>query len=667
MMMSQILITGSEIAFCEGLSRYLEIQGCQVDVAATPREALERIEQTEHDLLLIDLREPGTEELELVEHLHRSRPDLSQVVVAGVEQRQAAVEAMRAGACDVIWRPVENLTELGLAVSRGLERRRLARGRTRYHSLLHSFPGVVFWGTAQFKVEIILGRVQEITGYPPETFTEGGLKWDEIIYPPDLAKISPQVRQCMRRGEPSEIQFRLRHPDGTLRWVECTLASFLDGQGAVQSVSGIVLDITKRKQAELALSQYLQEQETLFAIGQMVSSSLQIDEVLQQVAEHMTRLVGAASCAISDWDPDSGLLTVQAEYVRPDCVDPGDPVSDMGRAYDVADYPATAAALRERTVFVVYVNDPQADPRERRLLQRYQWRGVAGIPLVVQDRVIGLAEVYLEEEDQSFDRHDLRLLQSLANQVAVAIDNARLFTATQANEAAMRDLSLRLINVQEQERRYIAQELHDELGQILTATKINIDLARRKLARHIERQEGDEVVAAQSRLEEASALTDKVLGSVRAMTVELRPTLLDDMGILPTLRWHLGRFAKRTGIRVQLEADELPARLRAETETTIYRAVQEALTNVARHAQASQVQVRLACSDDTVTVSVEDDGQGFDVGAWLERPGEQQTLGLAGIRERALLLNGHARITSQLGEGTQITIELPACFRLEGE
>jgi PAS domain S-box-containing protein len=666
-MMSKILITGSEIAFCERLGRYLETQGCQVDVVASSREALERVERNEHDLLLIDLRDPGTEELELVECLHRACPDLPQIVVAGVEQRRAAVEAIRAGACDMVWRPMENLAELGLAVTRGLERRRLARERTRYHSLLHSFPGVVFWGTAQFKVELILGRVQEITGYPPETFTERGLKWDEIIYPPDLAEISPQVRQYIRRGEPSEIQFRLRHPDGTLRWAECTLVSFLDEQGKVQSVSGVVLDITERKRAELASNQYLREQETLFAIGKMVSSSLQIDEVLQQVAEHMTRLVGAASCAISDWDPDSGLLTVQAEYIRPDCVDPDAPVSDMGRIYDVADYPATAAALRERTVFVVYANDPQADPRERRLLQRYQWRGVAGIPLVVQDRVIGLAEVYLEEKDQPFDPHDLRLLQSLASQVAVAIDNARLFTATQANEAAMRDLSLRLINVQEQERRYIAQELHDELGQILTATKINIDLARRKLARQIEHQGGEEIVAAQSRLDEASALTDKVLSSVRAMTVELRPTLLDDMGILPTLRWHLGRFAKRTNIRVQLEADELPARLRAETETTIYRVVQEALTNVARHAQASHVQVRLACSGDVVIVSVEDNGQGFDVGAWLERPGERQTLGLAGIRERALLLNGRATITSQPGEGTQITIELPACFRLEGE
>ena len=807
-MISRILIVGAKAAFRE---RLVQHRGYQVDAAENCHAAWERVRGAEYDLLLIDLRVPGAEALELIERLYRSYPGLPQVVISGIEQRQAAVEAMRAGAYDVLWEPMEDLAELEFAVSRGLERGRLVRKRARYDSLLQNLPGIVFWGTIKFRIDLIAGRVQEITGYAPEAFTEGGLKWDEIIHPPDLAKIFPQVRQCMMRGEPARVRFRFQQPDGALRWVECILVFALDAAGQAQSVSGIALDIaervraesqrdavqsqrdavlealreskelfekvflsmrdaillldaeflprivdcnpatseifgysrqemlgrttaflhvdettlqkfreflypaitehgfarlpefemkrkdgtvfatehsvmllqderdqhtgwvsvvrdvTERVQTETVLRQYLQEQETLFVIGQLVSSSLQIDEVLQRVAEQMTRLVDAASCAISDWDPQTSTLTVQAEYIRPDMVDPDDPVDDMGQACDVSDYPATAAALRNRESFIVYLDDPEADLRERHLLELYQWRGVAGIPLVVQDRVIGLAEVYLAESGQSFGPHDLRLLQSLANQVAVAIDNARLFSATQANEAAMRDLSLRLINVQEQERRYIAQELHDELGQVLTATMINIDLARRKLARQVERQGIDDIAPVQSHLDEAGALTDEVLTKVRAMTVELRPTLLDDMGIVPTLRWYLGRFAQRTGLQVQLEAAELPARLRAEIETTIYRVVQEALTNAARYAQARQVQVQLACSGDMVTASVQDDGQGFDVRVWSERPGEQQTLGLMGIQERAMLLDGRARITSQPGGGTRVEIELPAHFRVEDE
>jgi signal transduction histidine kinase len=352
---------------------------------------------------------------------------------------------------------------------------------------------------------------------------------------------------------------------------------------------------------------------------------------------------------------------VQTEYVRPGLVNPDDWVDEVGQAYDVSAYPATAGALREREPVVVYARAFQDGQQEHRL-QLYH--AMAGIPLIVKGRVIGLAEVYLSEQGQSFELRDLRLLQSLANQVAVAIDNARLFSAAQANEAAMRDLSLRLINVQEQERRYIAQELHDELGQILTATKIDIDLARRRISR----LEIGDLAPAQSRLDEASALTDEMLTRVRAMTVELRPTLLDDMGIVSTLRWHLGRFAARTGVQAQLDAFELPTRLQAEIETTIYRVVQEALTNVARHAQASQVRVRLAWQGDVVITSIEDNGRGFDVRAWFQRSGEQQqTLGIIGIRERVMLLGGRADIKSQAGKGTRIEIELPAHFRVGDE
>jgi PAS domain S-box-containing protein len=674
-MISRILIIDDKTTRRDQLSRYLRDQGYQVDVVDRNHATLERVEGRAYDLLLVGLRTPGRESLELVERVHRSCPDLPQIVLADVEDRHAAVEARRVGAYDVVWEPIEDLSELGFAVVRGLEWRRLIRERALYRSLTDHFPGIIFWSTPQLVVQRIHGRVEEITGYHPEAFTEGGLKWNDIVHSEDLAKVLPQVQQYLIRGEPAEMEYRLERPDGTLRWVECTLMPTRDEGGVTQDILGVVLDldITGRKQIEMELNQRLQEQESLFAIGQLVSSNLQIDEVMQLVVEYIAHLMDAASCVISDWDPETDMLTVRAEYIRPDQIDPDDPIHDMRQAYPASKYPATARALRDHRPFVVYTDDPQAGHQERHLLQLYRWYGVAGIPLVVQDRVIGLVKVYLAEGDQPFNLHDLHLLQVLANQVAIAIDNARLFIALRTSEATMRDLSLRLINVQEQERRRIAQELHDELGQILTATKINIDLARRKLSQQVgykqsqqvERQQHDEMALLRRRLDEASALTDEVLTNVRAMTVELRPTLLDDMGIAPTLRWYLTRFAERTGIRVQLETCELPARLRPEIETTIYRVVQEALTNVARHAQADQVQVHLTCSGATVTASVEDDGQGFDVRAWSERPRERQTLGLTGIQERVMLLGGHARITSQPGRGTRVEIELPAHFRAE--
>jgi PAS domain S-box-containing protein len=434
----------------------------------------------------------------------------------------------------------------------------------------------------------------------------------------------------------------------------------LHGQPAVLSVAR---DITERKQTEMALSQRLLEQESLFVITQLVSSTLRVDEVMQVVVEQMAHLVNASGCVILEWNPESGLLTSRAKYIRPEYKAPGAPLQSVEASCDLRDYPAKGVSLREQEPFVAYVDDEQADRRERDLLEREGWYGVVGIPLFVQDQALGLVQVYLAYPDQALEKHDIRLLQTLANQVAVTIQNARLFEALQGREANLRDLSRRLINVQERERRHIAQELHDELGQILTATKINIDLARRKFSQMA--LETDALTRLQSRLDEASDLTDRVLTSVRTMTVELRPTLLDDMGIVPTLRWYVGRFADRTGIRVQLKVPELPARLVPEIETAIYRGVQEALTNVARHAHADEVYVRLAFAGDLITASIEDDGRGFDVQAWADSQGWQQSLGLAGIQERVNLLDGYVNVISQPGEGTRIEMALPARFQPE--
>jgi PAS domain S-box-containing protein len=564
----------------------------------------------------------------------------------------------------------DELSRLAGDINRMLEalehaQRELRESEERYRVLFNSGSDLVF------VTEVVNGgRLGNIIEVNDEACQRLGYTREELLNSLPLELVAPEHREdipALAQRFPTEKRTLFETVGVTKNGARFLfeISAHLFNLSDRPAVLSVARDITERKQVEAELSQHLQEQETIFAIGQLVSSSLQIDEVLQIVAEQMVRLVNAASCAISDWDPETETLTVQAEYTRPAYVDPDDPVNDIGQSYSVSDYPATAAALHQGKPFVVYVDDPEADAAEHHLLQLYQWDAVAGVPLIVQDRIIGLAEVYLAENERSFDSHDLRLLQALANQVAVAIDNARLFSAVQASEAAMRDLSLRLINVQEQERRYIAQELHDELGQLLTAAKISIDLVRRRLAQQAERLGAEAAASLQSRLEDASTLTDKVLTNVRAITVELRPTLLDDMGIVPTLRWHLNRFETRTCIQVAFDAQEPSRRLQPEIETTIYRGVQEALTNVVRYAQAQRVQVRLAILNGTVTTVVEDDGQGFDVHAWSERPGEQQTLGLTGIQERAMLLDGRATITSQPGRGTRVEIVLPARFRLE--
>jgi signal transduction histidine kinase len=166
------------------------------------------------------------------------------------------------------------------------------------------------------------------------------------------------------------------------------------------------------------------------------------------------------------------------------------------------------------------------------------------------------------------------------------------------------------------------------------------------------RQEGD---AQKASLEEIQKTVGDVIGQVREMSLNLRPGMLDDMGLLPTLQWHLERFSRQTNIQVDLHSDVIEGRFPAEVETAAYRIIQEALTNVARHSQVKQVFVGLLTQDDALWIEVLDKGVGFDLSNSVRKP----TSGLGGMQERASLVGGYVVIESFVNQGTQVVAALP--------
>ena len=206
-------------------------------------------------------------------------------------------------------------------------------------------------------------------------------------------------------------------------------------------------------------------------------------------------------------------------------------------------------------------------------------------------------------------------------------------------------LSRRLMEVQEAERRKIALELHDEIGQVLTGLKLSLEIGSRLPAQEVG-----------SSLDQARTLVNDLMARVRKLSLDLRPAMLDDLGLLPTLLWHIEHYTAQTQVHVNFKHSGLEKRRFApEVETAAYRLVQEALTNVARHAQTSEVTVRLSTHRRTLLIEVEDFGAGFDVEAVLAT---SETSGLAGMRERVVLLDGQLTIQSQPGDGTRLTAEL---------
>jgi signal transduction histidine kinase len=216
-------------------------------------------------------------------------------------------------------------------------------------------------------------------------------------------------------------------------------------------------------------------------------------------------------------------------------------------------------------------------------------------------------------------------------------------------EEILQTFSQRLIEAQEAERRRVARELHDEIGQVLTAIKINLQA--------VQHSAGDSSLVSQ--LNESTAIVDRALQQVRDLSLNLRPALLDDLGLIAALRWYVDREARRAGLIPEFVVDLSETRLTPELETACFRITQEALTNVARHAQARRVWVELRRRSAELHLIVRDDGIGFDLSTVRSRRTTDVSLGLQGMQERVLILGGKIEIKSAPGRGTEVHVRFP--------
>ena len=262
------------------------------------------------------------------------------------------------------------------------------------------------------------------------------------------------------------------------------------------------------------------------------------------------------------------------------------------------------------------------------------WLPVVGALRKAEQDLTGEIEERIRAEDglrKAFDEVEMRVKERTAE---LSVEREEL-----------QALSRRLVALQEAERRQIARDLHDEIGQTLTGLKLSLEMIPSLSAG-----------AFRTNLEKARMLADELMTQVHDLSLDLRPAMLDDLGLLPTLLWYFERYTVQTDVKVNFERTGVNRRFPPEVETAAYRIVQAALTNVALHANVNEVVVRTWASQSTLSVQVEDQGTGFAPDAVLAGGA---TSGLPGMRERAVLLGGHLEVESAPGAGTRLTAELP--------
>jgi len=240
----------------------------------------------------------------------------------------------------------------------------------------------------------------------------------------------------------------------------------------------------------------------------------------------------------------------------------------------------------------------------------------------------------------------------------MSVENARLYQEAQHREKMLKALLHQVVGAQEAERKRIARELHDATGQSLTAMAMGL--------RGIENilKTNSVSAAVLNQIEQVKSFGTNALGELRQIISDLRPSQLDDLGLVPAIRWYIQNFQERTGIETTFNLRGEAVRLLSEYETVLFRITQEALTNVAKHARASRVDILLEVYSDQLKLTIQDDGKGFDLDTVINES-QPTGWGLMGISERTQLLGGHYNIMSASGQGTQIEIVVPLVMEMK--
>jgi signal transduction histidine kinase len=373
-------------------------------------------------------------------------------------------------------------------------------------------------------------------------------------------------------------------------------------------------------------TRWLRQLESVNEIGNALASQLELEPLLALVAGHLRALLRARIVLIALPDTDDALrvAAVQGEGAE----------EWVGTRLGLHGSKVGRVLERGRSERIDSVHDDPEVDQEAAI--GFGITTALYVPLIVQGRAIGVIAAHDKRgDDPRFDDDDIRLGESLAARAAVAVD---------LSERVTRDAMRRVVAAQELERTRLARELHDETGQALTS----ILLGLKSLEQAVESDEGRTGVAS------LRELVVSTLQDVRRLAVELRPSALDDFGLEPALERLVDTHRQHATGPIHLEIQLGEERLPSEVETTLYRIVQEALTNVARHAQATGVSILLRRRPSSVAMVVEDDGGGFDPHA--ARDGG---LGLAGMRERVALVGGRLRVESAPGSGTTVAVEVP--------
>jgi PAS domain S-box-containing protein len=635
-----ILIAENTRSVAEELKRRLEELGYNVvDIAYSGEEAIEKTKGLRPHIVLMNVVLEGMRDgIETGLYL-RDTYDIPIVYMVDYTRQATIRRAGATGPFGYIFQPFDEkqiFATVETALIRHQLESKLRQSRQWLNTTLTSIGDGVIASDEQGLVRFINPVAMEHTCW---NHTDAiGKTLAEIFRFVDETDRQP-INVLERGNSKNGIEGLLIARTGKALPVEANLTSIKDGKGKIYGRVLVFRDISQQRKALREIRRQADRAEALLQVAARLNSHLELKTVLNTICEITNRTVKAAGTVVL-------LQSKRKEIFREmaGISETAELKAYRGSRFEVPKEFLETLLSRKNPVVVMQDVQERADLPYLEVLRHFDIRTLAISALFRGRELIGVFISAFTQEPKVLPEDEIALLRGLADQASSAIENAELFEQVRAGRERQRKLAKSLVDIQEAERRHIARELHDHLGQELTGLQFMLE--------HTKNQSSGRQ---RSSLEEIQNSVTNLIGQVREMSLSLRPSMLDDMGLLPTLLWHIDRYTRQTGIRVNFQCDEFPQRLPVEIETAAYRIIQEALTNVARYAQVKEVFVGLVVQGKTLWVEILDNGKGFHINGELERP----TSGLSGMRERASLVGGYLVVESFIEQGTQIVAALP--------
>jgi len=403
-----------------------------------------------------------------------------------------------------------------------------------------------------------------------------------------------------------------------------------------------------KEQAQKLMKQS-KEKDILLQISQALSQTVEMDEVTTVAARVVGTTLGVDRCAVFLRSKDEKHVEVKGFH----SAQKRDISRLIGTQYFIGNQPGWKNQISKNKFLVI--TDPARFFPTKELQEHCLREGIKSVfvaPMCFGKKMVGALSLSWVKQSKTFTPDESKLFQTIANQIAVALENARLMQVVKIHSQELKQLSSQLMKAHESERKKIAQELHDDVGQMLQSMKMNLDRIRRNLS-----GEPTRIEDTKDWLIDTEKLLSQTIDDIRTLTFDLRPSMLDDFGLISTLRWYMEDFTKRSNIQVVLKGKEEKYRFPLEIEINLYRIIQEALTNVAKHSKAAEVTIFLSQKDSTAILSVKDNGVGFDVATILSSP--HKGMGVFNMKERVNLLGGSFEIISHPHKGTRVNVKIP--------